>query len=148
MRFRPYSYVTVVVSSTSIIIKRFYFNLRHRICPEKQLFTTRSMLAFVDWKVACMKTIGIRLLMRYMSKILFTIEFLPSIDFFYASLSQYLCNVAVDHEHAAYLYEAKCQLLMYASIAILKLFRTVCITCLYFIRCISTITSFSRDIDR
>lgn len=37
------------------------------------------------------------------------------------SLSQYLFNLSIDQETEAYIYEAKCQLLMYASIAMIKM---------------------------
>ena len=42
-------------------------------------------------------------------------------------LSQFLLNTPSNNEIDSYLYEAKCQLLMYASIAIIKLNTIVCI---------------------
>jgi hypothetical protein len=42
-------------------------------------------------------------------------------------LSQFLFNTVPNDDIDSYLYEAKCQLLMYASIAIIKLNTIVCI---------------------
>ncbi len=51
---------------------------------------------------------------------------------FFFSLSQFLFNTSSDNDLDAYLYEAKCQLLMYASIAMIKLNTIVCILSLIF----------------
>jgi hypothetical protein len=48
------------------------------------------------------------------------------------SLSQFLFNTPSNNDLDSYLYEAKCQLLMYASIAIIKLNTIVCVFSLLF----------------
>ena len=53
-----------------------------------------------------------------MSKISFVL-FNSLVDIF--SLSQYLFNISPNEEISSYLNEAKCQLLMYASIAMIKM---------------------------
>lgn len=41
--------------------------------------------------------------------------------FIFFSLTQFLFNQSVDKDEDAYFYEAKCQLLMYSAIAIIKM---------------------------
>jgi hypothetical protein len=50
-----------------------------------------------------------------------TILFLCSINIFVFSLSQFLLNSSIDKDIEAYLYEAKCQLLMYSAIGMIKM---------------------------
>jgi hypothetical protein len=49
------------------------------------------------------------------------------INKFFFSLSQFLFNTPTSDDIDSYFYEAKCQLLMYASISIIKLNAIVCI---------------------
>ncbi len=54
-----------------------------------------------------------------------------SIYKYFISLSQFLFNTPSNNDLDSYLYEAKCQLLMYASIAFIKLNTIVCVFSLF-----------------